>query len=47
MITLYFFSFLIKLNYAILITVGKMPLFDILKNQIYEGGGVKENATTL
>jgi hypothetical protein len=35
------------LNIAILITVGNMPIFDILKGQIYEGGGVKENAITL
>jgi hypothetical protein len=30
-----------------LITVGNVPIFDILKGQIYEGGGVKENAITL
>ena len=46
-ITLYFFSFLLKLNYAIFITVGNAPIFYILRGQIYEGGGVKENAITL
>jgi hypothetical protein len=46
-ITLYFFTFLLKLNIAILITIGNMPIFDILKGQIYEGGGVKENAITM
>jgi hypothetical protein len=30
-----------------LITVGNVPIFDIFKGQIYEGGGVKENAITL
>jgi hypothetical protein len=30
-----------------LITVGNVPIFYILKGQIYEGGGVKENANTL
>jgi hypothetical protein len=46
-ITLYLFSFLVKLNYGILIIVGNMPIFDVLEGQIYEGGGVKENAITL
>jgi hypothetical protein len=35
------------LNNAILITIGVMPIFYILKGQIYEGDGVKENAITL
>ena len=46
-ITLYFFSFLLKLNHAIFITVGNAPIVYILRGQIYERGGVKENATTL
>jgi hypothetical protein len=46
-ITLYLFSFLVKFNYAILIIVGNMPIFNVLKGQIYEGGEVKENAITL
>jgi hypothetical protein len=44
---LYFFSFLVKLNFVILIIVGNMPIFNILKGQILEGGGVKENKITL
>jgi hypothetical protein len=36
-----------KLNDTILITVGNMPIFDILKGQIYKGGGVKKNAVIL
>jgi hypothetical protein len=46
-IILYFISFLLKLIITILITVGNMPFFFILKGQIYEGGGAKENAITL
>jgi hypothetical protein len=34
------------LNHAILIAVGDIPILYILKGQIYEGGGVKENAIT-
>jgi hypothetical protein len=39
--------FLLKLNHAVLITVCNMPIFYILKGQIYEGGGVREYAITL
>jgi hypothetical protein len=46
-ITLYFFSFLVKLNFVIWIIVGNMPIFNILKGQNFEGGGVKENAIIL
>jgi hypothetical protein len=38
---------LVKLNFVILIIVGNMPFFYILKGQIFEGGGVIENAITL
>jgi hypothetical protein len=49
-ITLYFFSFFVKIEYCNFNyhnTIGNMSIFDILKGQIYEGDGVKENAITL
>ena len=47
MITLYSFSILLKLNDGIFNHCRYCANFYILKGQIYEGGGVKENAITL